>query len=208
MARSMLKEEELPNKFWVKVVNIIVYILNRSPTKAVRNQTPFEAWNKQKLDVSHLKVFNNIVYALIGYNDESKAFWLFNPKKDQLLLSKDVIFYESASWKWKDSVNPESAILELFQTPKQPDVFNSQNGGSSSSSNHESNSKTHPMRVCPLIDIYYFCHVAFLSSEPQNFKEAVKEKKWRKAMNEEMASIEKNQTWNLVDLPKKRKQWD
>jgi len=205
MARSMLKKEELPNKFWVKVVNIIAYIFNRSPTKVVQNQTPFEAWNKQKLNVSHLKVFNSIVYALIGYNDESKAFWLFNPKKDQLLLSKDVIFYESATWKWKDSINPESAILELFQTLKQPDVFNSQNGGSSSSSNDESDSEPHPMRACPLIDIYYSCHIAFLLGEPQNFKEAVRKEEWRKVMNEEMTSIEKNQTWKLVDLSKKKK---
>ena len=186
----------LPNKFWVKVVNTVAYILNRSPTKAVRNQTPFEAWHKQKPDVSHLKVFGSITYALIpsqsrdkfdekgeklifiGYNDESKAFRLFNPKKDQLLISKDVIFfYESATWKWEDSVNPESAILELFQTPKQHDVFNSQNEGSSSSSNDELDSESHPTRARPLIDIYNSCHVVFLSGEPQNFEEVVRKKK-------------------------------
>jgi hypothetical protein len=50
------------------------------------------------------------------------------------------------------------------------------------------------MRVCPLIDIYYSCHIAFLLGEPQNFKEAVRKEEWRKVMNEEMTSIEKNQT--------------
>jgi hypothetical protein len=33
----------------------------------------------------------------------------------------------------------------------------------------------------------------------------VKKKEWRKAMNEEMISIKKNQTWKLVDLPKEKK---
>ena len=53
----------------------------------------------------------------IGYSDESKGFRLLNPKKDQLFLSRDVIFYESTAWKWKDSVSPKTTILELFQAP-------------------------------------------------------------------------------------------
>ena len=32
-------------------------IFNRSPTKAVRNQTSLKTWYKQKREVSHLKVF-------------------------------------------------------------------------------------------------------------------------------------------------------
>jgi hypothetical protein len=45
----MLKGKGLPNKLWAEAVNTAVYILNRSPTKAVRNKTPFEAWNKRSL---------------------------------------------------------------------------------------------------------------------------------------------------------------
>ncbi|KAL0319895.1 UNVERIFIED_CONTAM: Copia protein [Sesamum radiatum] len=37
-------------------------------------------------------------------------------------------------------------------------------------------------------------------SPPQNFDEAAKEKVWKKAMDEEIACIEKNHTWELVDL--------
>ncbi|XP_022849751.1 uncharacterized protein LOC111371808 [Olea europaea var. sylvestris] len=43
MARSMLKGKGLPNLYWAEAVNTAVYILNRSPTKAVRNKTPYEA---------------------------------------------------------------------------------------------------------------------------------------------------------------------
>jgi hypothetical protein len=128
-------------------------------------------------------------------------------------LSRDVIFDETAAWKWDDSINPETTILELPQALKQHDVSNSQNRtgsilqnrGSSSSSIDESDSETSPKRVRSLTDIYNYCHVAFFSGEPQNFKEAVKKEEWRKAMNEEMISIEKNQTWKLVNMPKKKK---
>lgn len=37
--------------------------------------------------------------------------------------------------------------------------------------------------------------------DPYTYKEAVKEKKWREAMDAEIESIEKNETWELVELP-------
>jgi len=44
--------------------------------------------------------------------------------------------------------------------------------------------------------------------EPKNFREAFESnesKDWLKAMNEEMLSLEKNQTWKLVSLPKNQR---
>nr|KYP69004.1 Retrovirus-related Pol polyprotein from transposon TNT 1-94 [Cajanus cajan] len=43
MARSMLKEKGLPNTLWAEAVHTAVYLLNRCPTKAVRDKTPIEA---------------------------------------------------------------------------------------------------------------------------------------------------------------------
>jgi len=45
-------------------------------------------------------------------------------------------------------------------------------------------------------------------SEPKNFREALESnesKDWLKAMNEEILSLEKNQTWKLVSLPKNQR---
>jgi hypothetical protein len=44
-------------------------------------------------------------------------------------------------------------------------------------------------------------HFALLSCQPIYFEEAVKEEKWVHAMNEEIEAIERNNTWDLVDLP-------
>ena len=41
-------------------------------------------------------------------------------------------------------------------------------------------------------------------SEPANYAEASRSKGWIKAMNEEIAMIEKNKTWELVERPKGR----
>ena len=35
-----------------------------------------------------------------------------------------------------------------------------------------------------------------------SFEEVVQEEKWQKVMNEEIGSIERNNTWELTDLPK------
>lgn len=44
--------------------------------------------------------------------------------------------------------------------------------------------------------------VLFTNSDPMSFDEAVKDEQWRTAMDSEMSSIKKNETWDLVDLPK------
>ena len=41
--RSMLVDANLPHKFWAEALSTAVYLKNRSPTKAVKDMTPFEA---------------------------------------------------------------------------------------------------------------------------------------------------------------------
>ena len=42
-------------------------------------------------------------------------------------------------------------------------------------------------------------HLAlFTNKDPMTFKEAVKSKKWRQAMDPEIQAIERNDTWELV----------
>ena len=63
MANAMLLEKGLPKIFWGEAVNTAVYLLNRCPTKALANKTPFEVWSKRKPSVNHLKVFGCICYS-------------------------------------------------------------------------------------------------------------------------------------------------
>ena len=45
-------------------------------------------------------------------------------------------------------------------------------------------------------------HLVLLAdAEPLSFEEAISDGKWREAMNEEIKSIERNGTWELVNLP-------
>ena len=40
--------------------------------------------------------------------------------------------------------------------------------------------------------------------EPTCFEEAIGNAKWEKAMNEEMAALDENETWDLVPFPKSK----
>eukprot|EP00253_Pinus_taeda_P015873 PITA_15873 len=46
-----------------------------------------------------------------------------------------------------------------------------------------------------------YCHV----DDPIHFEDAIKDRKWIEAMDEEINAIERNKTWDLVELPKGKK---
>ena len=116
MARSLLQAKGLPNQFWGEAVATAVYILTLSPTRAVPDQTPYVAWTGRKPWVSHLKIFGCIAYALVdahkhckldeksvkcifvGYSTNSKAYRLYDPINCKVIISRNVIFNEEASW--------------------------------------------------------------------------------------------------------------
>ncbi|XP_019170445.1 PREDICTED: uncharacterized protein LOC109166016 [Ipomoea nil] len=77
---------------------------------------------------------------------------------------------------------------------------------------HNSVLKTSPHDISTVVSYAKISH-SFQSfamnisyqSEPKNYKEAVMHDYWRVAMQEEITALERNQTWDLVDLPPSKK---
>ena len=67
-ARSMIAHAGLSDKYWAKAFATAVYIQNRTPTTAVKNNTTHEQWYERKPNIGHLKVFGCIAYAHIPDN--------------------------------------------------------------------------------------------------------------------------------------------
>lgn len=229
MARSMLKAKGLSNQFWAEAVATSVYLLNLSPTKAVLNQTPYEAWKSRKPDVSHLRVFGCIAYALvnsharqkldeksqkcifIGYCIASKAYRLYDPVTGSILIKRDVIFDENASWDFSENNEQVQKVPMSMQQVALPDeVVNGSETNNVSPvkdnvfSPRQTSDET-PRKFRPLMDVYEACQFALAVSDPLTYEEASEKEEWRKAMTEELLSIEKNKTWELVDLPEGKK---
>jgi len=72
MARRMMTTTSRPKNFWAEAIATVVYVLNISLTKAVMNQTPYEAWKCKKPWVSHLKIFGCIAYTLDNSSSRRK----------------------------------------------------------------------------------------------------------------------------------------
>lgn len=64
MARCLLKGSNLPTEFWAEAVATSVYLINCCPTQAVEDKTPYEMWHGEKPNVSHLKTFGCVAFAL------------------------------------------------------------------------------------------------------------------------------------------------
>ena len=54
---AMLHESHLPPSMWGEALQLFVRILNVSPTSAVLNKTPYEAWHGTKPDLTMLRIF-------------------------------------------------------------------------------------------------------------------------------------------------------
>ncbi|OMO72757.1 hypothetical protein CCACVL1_17615 [Corchorus capsularis] len=179
MARCLLFEKKLPKKFWAEAVNTAVYLLNRLPTKALKNLTPYEGWSGAKPSVTHLKVFGCVCYTwipnvkrgkldekaqigvFVGYSIEVKGYRIYNPTTNKVYLSRDVKF-------------DENAVLSRMK------INGSFLRGTKS-----------------LEDVYKRCNIVVL--EPSSFEEAMKLPGWMDVMKEELTMIEKNKTWQLVN---------
>ncbi|KAG8482698.1 hypothetical protein CXB51_024274 [Gossypium anomalum] len=210
MARCLLFEKNLPKTMWAEAVNTAVYIQNRLPTKALAHKTPFEAWFGFKPSLAHIKVFGCLCYSqvpavkrdklskravsgiLTGYSLVKKGYKILNPLTNKIQVSRDVVFDEKACWNWERNepeAIPEELVTDQFEAD-QNDL--------------EMDVDDKPVRgTRTLADIYERAHVA--QEEPCIFEEAEAHQGWKQAMADEIAMIEKNQTWELVPRPANRK---
>ena len=94
----------------------MVFILNRAPTKALKGKMPFKAWYGRKPSVSFLQTFGCIgnvrktksvltkledrstPMVLLGYEEGTKAYRLYDPCGGKVVVSRDVMFDKKVAW--------------------------------------------------------------------------------------------------------------
>jgi hypothetical protein len=57
--QAMLLDAKLPKSYWYNALQYAAHIHNVTPTCALKDQTPKEAWSSNKPDVSSLRVFSS-----------------------------------------------------------------------------------------------------------------------------------------------------
>jgi hypothetical protein len=103
--------------FWGEAVVTAIYILNRSPTKALNGRMLYEAWHGRKPALSHLWVFGYLTFGnelghigklddrstpmvFIGYVEVSKAYRFLDSVTQHVNTTRDVVFDEGRGWTW------------------------------------------------------------------------------------------------------------
>ena len=82
MTRCLLHEKGLPKKFWAEAAHTSVFLLNRLPTKALQQKTPFEAWYGYKPRLQNLKTFGCLCFCYIPHVKRDRL-----DKKVRILIS-------------------------------------------------------------------------------------------------------------------------
>ena len=114
--RALLHDSQLDGRFWDEALLTAAYIHNRVPTRALNGKTPHEAWFGRKPRVVHLRVFGSLAFAhvpkvgrsklasralrciFLGYQPDAKAYRLWDIAAKTIIVSRDVDFWEGASW--------------------------------------------------------------------------------------------------------------
>eukprot|EP01018_Ginkgo_biloba_P012046 Gb_36581 [translate_table: standard] len=202
-----------------------MYLLNRSPTNALVNKTPKEAWTGIKPDVSNLRIFGCLAYAhvpnekrtkmeskiikciFIGYSGEQKAYRLYDPKAKKFMVSRDVIFDEDGIYKDDAVAKKKKVVIDFDSSPKEEEESQSSQIQKNTTKrvvrNHnleamlDNNFERRVTRSQSRVNFAQTMKV-MQNNEPQNFEDAATNTKWIKAMETEYDALIRNDKWDLV----------
>ncbi|CAH9088439.1 unnamed protein product [Cuscuta epithymum] len=274
--RCMLKMSDLPKSFWAEAVNTAVYLINRSPSIPLGLDIPERAWKGCDPTYSHPRVFGCKAYmhvpkdqrlkldskttpcVFVGYGDEEYGFRLYDPEKQKVVRSRDVVFFEhekgaellgvryhTYSDSFVDttdvssvptSVSVEQPSYDDLDTPHdgvedmQPDddddgdVPPFDDAPNDAQANNEEVHEQGEQNTPPDDDVlirrstrdrkpstkYPSTDYILVTDEgePESFQEVLTSEEkdlWLEAMKEEMDSLKKNNTYELVNLPRGKK---
>ncbi|KAG8480237.1 hypothetical protein CXB51_024800 [Gossypium anomalum] len=164
----------------------------------------------------------SIKCVFLGYKASVKGYKLWCPENRKVVISRDVVFDETAmlpNLSLKDSSNKENQkqVEHQINTESTPQISTKIDNRVASSpqysiaKNRTKREIKPPKKYAEADLVAYALNVAEdidANQEPSNYSEAIScedSEKWMFAMQEEMESLHKNKTWDLVKLPKGKK---
>jgi hypothetical protein len=131
-ARSMLHDQTLSLYLWVETSVDALYLQNRSPHKILGRKTPEEAFTGRRPNVEHIRIFGCLTYShvpfekrtkldptaqqgiQVGYSEVSKAYRIYIPSQQRVVVSRDVRFEEGRGF--RRSLESRDSIEEVPET--------------------------------------------------------------------------------------------
>ncbi|KAJ0581372.1 putative RNA-directed DNA polymerase [Helianthus annuus] len=131
-ARALKFEANHPKGFWGECILTATYIINRLPSRVIKNKTPYEMLHGEKPNYDHMRVMGCLAYyrsietngdkfeirgrpgVFMGYPSGTKGYKIFDPSNGKIITSRDV--------KFSERVFPFSTMTSENQH-KEEDVF-------------------------------------------------------------------------------------
>lgn len=108
MARCMLLQANLPERFWAEAINTAAYIRNRCPCSALNGEIPYTILKGKKPTLLYFKTFGSKAYCLnknpnkrkfdarslecilLGYSEENKAYRVWLKEERKAIVTRDI----------------------------------------------------------------------------------------------------------------------
>ncbi|CAM9564750.1 unnamed protein product, partial [Sphacelaria rigidula] len=112
MFRCMLADSGLPTFLWGELMFTAAYLAKRSPHSALDLQSPHKMLKETEPDLKHLRVVGARAFVhierhtsklalkavkgrLVGYNNDSKSYRIYNPATRRIIESRNIVFIET-----------------------------------------------------------------------------------------------------------------
>ncbi|GAA0159881.1 hypothetical protein LIER_16561 [Lithospermum erythrorhizon] len=185
-ARCMLSNDGLERNFWAEAVSTTYYLINRGPHTGINLKIPYELWSEKSADYSNLRAFGCAVYyhvnkgklepkakkgVFVGYDNGLKGYRVWLPSEGRVILSM---------------------MLYLMKIPCFIPILKTL-----ISEDEDGDEKQVEQRIracCEVVE-------ELDPHEPISYKKAVTGTEfvqWLASMEDEMESLQKNQTWELA----------
>ena len=142
-ARCMLLGSKMEKYLWTEAILTAAYLINRSPTLALKDQVPAELWYGKKPNLNKLRVFGCIAYLrlpnelikgkldsrtrtcfMLGYCSNGYRLWCSEEKR--VVFGRDITFDETKSAAeeptFYEEQKPEEKIEEVAQETIEEDM--------------------------------------------------------------------------------------
>lgn len=227
-ASSMLNTAGIRLDFWGQAVLCANFITNRCPTKGLRlKSTPYEALYGSRPYIGHFRIWGCRAYAHIsdkkrkkldphnkeylhmGYTDAENMFQLYDIEGKCIIKCRDVVFFEHV-------LSHESVSRNINERPSGPNRnILDQPMDDVSDSDSDSTENLDNANIVPQIQFSQLCAANFDTATPfaknlpslkipRSFPAAMRSPQsleWQQACATELNALQRNHTWDLVDLP-------
>lgn len=129
IARCLMFQSATPDIYWGECIKITCYLINRTPSPIINNETPYFRLFQKEPSYENLMVFGCLCFfktnrptkkfkpraikgVILGYSTQSKGYKVLDLENNDIHITRDVTFYETIfPFKNKTKESEEDIIL-------------------------------------------------------------------------------------------------